>query len=66
MKSCNDRCQRPLGFRGASVLLTMAVGMLTSTGWAGEPIKVGFVSVFSGPLAAIGEAGFRGAQMAVN
>ena len=32
--------------------------------WSQEPIKVGFVSIFSGRVAMLGETGFKGAQLA--
>lgn len=32
---------------------------------SGEPIKLGFVSIFSGRVAMLGETGFKGAQLAV-
>ena len=44
------------------VVMTMSPGM----GWTADPIKVGFVSIFSGRVAALGETGFKGAQMAAD
>lgn len=38
----------------------------TGIGWAAEPIRIGFVSIFSGRVAALGETGFKGAQMAAD
>jgi branched-chain amino acid transport system substrate-binding protein len=51
----------------ALAALVMAIMTLsTGIGWGADPIKVGFVSIFSGRVAALGETGFKGAQMAAN
>jgi len=46
---------------------TLSLGTLTpfSEAWAQAPIKIGFVSIFSGRMAMLGETGYNGFIMAV-
>jgi len=47
---------------------TLSLGTLTpfSEAWAQAPIKIGFVSIFSGRVAMLGETGRKGAQLAAD
>lgn len=47
---------------------TLSLGTLTpfSKAWAQAPVKIGFVSIFSGRVAMLGETGLKGAQLAAD
>lgn len=51
--------------RGVAVWLVGLAFLLTTTVFAAEPVKVGVLSVLSGPMAALGQSDVNGAKLAV-